>query len=175
MQTEAAAMPPAPIFVVHKHRAKRLHYDFRLERDGVLVSWAVPKGPSMATSEKRLAVAVDDHGLSYADYEGVIPEGNYGAGPVMVWDKGTYRDVSPDGWDTGRIEVELFGTKLVGKFALVFMKGRGDKNWLLMKMKDGAQQEADILQAAPNSAKTGRTMEEIAAESPIAPPCDVRQ
>jgi bifunctional non-homologous end joining protein LigD len=168
-------MPPIPIFVVHKHQAKRLHYDFRLEKDGVLVSWAIPKGPSMATSEKRLAVAVDDHDLSYADYEGVIPDASYGAGPVMVWDRGTYRDMSPAGWDTGRIEVELTGTKLAGKFALVRMKGRGDNNWLLMKMKDGRQQEDDILETAPNSAKTGRTMEQIAAESPTAPPCEVRE
>jgi bifunctional non-homologous end joining protein LigD len=168
-------VPPIPIFVVHKHLAKRLHYDFRLEHGGVLASWAVPKGPSMATSEKRLAVAVPDHDLSYADYEGVIPEKSYGAGPVMVWDSGTYRDLSPAGWDAGRIEVELNGTKLVGKFALVRMKGRGDKNWLLMKMKDGRQHDDDILEAAPNSAKTGRSIEEIAAEPPAAPPCEVKE
>lgn len=164
-----------PLFVVQKHRATRLHYDFRLEKDGVLVSWAVPKGPSMATSEKRLAVAVDDHDLAYADYEGVIPEGNYGAGPVMVWDTGDYRDLSAAGWEKGRIEVELFGTKLVGKFALVQMKGRGDKNWLLMKMSDGKQRPDDILQTAPDSAKTGRTIDEIAAESPTAPPCEIKE
>lgn len=168
-------MTPLPIFVVHKHRATRLHYDFRLERDGVLVSWAIPKGPSMAASEKRLAVAVDDHDLSYADYEGVIPEPSYGAGPVMVWDSGTYRDLSPAGWDSGRIEVELAGTKLAGEFALVRMKGRGDKNWLLIKKKDGKQQERDILEAAPDSAKTGRSMEEIAAEPPTPPPCEVKE
>jgi bifunctional non-homologous end joining protein LigD len=165
-----------PLFVIQKHHAKRLHYDFRLEKDGVLVSWAIPKGPSMTTSEKRLAVAVDDHDLSYAGYEGVIPETSYGAGPVMVWDTGTYRDISPAGWEKGRIEVELSGTKLVGKFALIQMKGRGEKNWLLMKMKDGREhQEGDILQTAPDSAKTGRSLEEIQAESPTPPPCEVKE
>jgi bifunctional non-homologous end joining protein LigD len=165
-----------PLFVIQKHNAKRLHYDFRLEKDGVLVSWAIPKGPSMITSEKRLAVAVPDHDLSYADYEGVIPEGSYGAGPVMVWDTGTYRDISQSGWEKGHIEVELSGTKLVGKFALVQMKGRGEKNWLLMKMKDGSQREqGDILVDAPDSVKTGRTLEQIAAESPTPPPCEVKE
>ncbi|MBN2223787.1 MAG: DNA ligase [Deltaproteobacteria bacterium] len=165
-----------PLFVIQKHHAKRLHYDFRLEKDGVLVSWAIPKGPSMTTSEKRLAVAVDDHDLSYAGYEGVIPETSYGAGPVMVWDTGTYRDISPAGWEKGRIEVELSGTKLVGKFALIQMKGRGEKNWLLMKMKDGREhRQGDILQTAPDSAKTGRSLEEIQAESPTPPPCEVKE
>ncbi len=165
-----------PLFVIQKHHASRLHYDFRLEKDGVLVSWAVPKGPSMIASEKRLAVAVPDHELSYADYEGVIPEGSYGAGPVMVWDTGTYRDISPDGWAKGRIEVEISGKKLAGRFALVQMKGRGDKNWLLMKMKDGRElQEGDILTTAPDSATTGRSLEQIAAEGPVPPPCEVNE
>ena len=164
-----------PLFVVQKHRGRQLHYDFRLEREGVLKSWAVPKGPSMKSADKRLAVAVPDHDMSYADYEGVIPEGNYGAGPVMVWDRGTYRDLSPEGWEKGRIEVEISGSKLVGKFALVLMKGRGEGNWLLMKMKDSKQeQEGDILAAAPDSAKTGRSLEEIAAEPPTTPPCEVK-
>jgi bifunctional non-homologous end joining protein LigD len=164
------------LFVIQKHGTKRLHYDFRLEKDGVLVSWAIPKGPSMSTSEKRLAVAVPDHDLLYADYEGVIPEGSYGAGPVMVWDKGTYRDMSQAGWEKGHIEIELSGTKLVGKFALVQMKGRGDKNWLLMKMKDGSQREdGDILETAHDSVKTGRSLKEIAAESPTPPPCEVKE
>ncbi len=165
-----------PLFVIQKHKGRRLHYDFRLEKGGVLVSWAIPKGPSMSTSEKRLAVAVPDHDIAYADYEGVIPEGSYGAGPVMVWDTGTYRDISRAGWDTGRIEVELSGTKLVGKFALVQMKSRGEKNWLLMKMKDGREhQDGDILETAPDSVKTGRSLEQIAAESPTPPPCEVNE
>jgi len=164
-----------PLFVVHKHRATRLHYDFRLEHGGVFKSWAVPKGPSMATSEKRLAVAVPDHELSYAGYEGVIPEGSYGAGPVMIWDTGTYRDLAPAGWDTGHIEVELSGTKLVGKYALVLMKGRGEGNWLLMKMKDGKEREDDILVTAPDSAASGRSIEEIAAAPPTPPPCEVKE
>jgi bifunctional non-homologous end joining protein LigD len=165
-----------PIFVVQKHRGRRLHYDFRLERNGVLVSWAVPKGPSMKTADRRLAVAVPDHDLAYADYEGVIPEGSYGAGPVMVWDTGTYRDLAPGGWEAGRIEVELAGHKLVGSFALVLMKGRGEGNWLLMKMKDSKQlEQGDILEDAPDSVKTGRSLEEIAAEAPTTPPCEVKE
>jgi bifunctional non-homologous end joining protein LigD len=165
-----------PIFVVHKHRGTRLHYDFRLEKDGVLVSWAVPKGPSMRSSEKRLAVAVPDHEMSYADWEGVIPDGSYGAGPVMVWDKGTYEDLAPDGWKKGRVEISLSGKKLVGKFALVLMKGRGENNWLLIKMKDGAElEEGDILETAPDSVKTGRSLDQIAKEPPTAPPCEVKE
>jgi bifunctional non-homologous end joining protein LigD len=165
-----------PLFMVHKHRGRRLHYDFRLERDGVLASWAIPKGPSMSASEKRLAVAVADHDLVYADYEGVIPEGSYGAGPVMVWDTGTYRDLAPAGWEKGRIEVELSGAKLNGKFALVRMKGRGEKNWLLIKMKDGQEyEENDVLEAAPDSAKTGRSLEQIEAEPPTPTPCEVKE
>jgi bifunctional non-homologous end joining protein LigD len=164
------------IFVVQKHRGKRLHYDFRLEMNGVLKSWAVPKGPSMNSSEKRLAVEVPDHELSYADYEGVIPDGLYGAGPVMLWDRGHYHDLKPGGHDTGKIEVELFGEKLKGKFALVKMKGRGKKNWLLIKMKDGTEEtEGDILERAPDSVKTGRSLEEIEKEEPTTPPCDVQE
>ncbi len=165
-----------PIFVVQKHKGTRLHYDFRLEKDGVLKSWAIPKGPSMKTSEKRLAVAVDDHEMSYAGWEGVIPEGLYGAGPVMVWDTGSYKDLEPDGWKKGRIEVSLSGTKLKGKYAVVQMKGRGDKNWLLIKMKDGNEiEQGDVLETLPDSVKTGRSLEQIAAEKPEAPPCDVKE
>jgi bifunctional non-homologous end joining protein LigD len=165
-----------PLFVVQKHKGTRLHYDFRLEKDGVLRSWAIPKGPSMKSSEKRLAVAVGDHEMSYADWEGVIPNGQYGAGPVMVWDTGTYRDLLDGQWDTGKIEVELSGKKLVGKFALVLMKGRGEENWLFMKLKDGSQQESgDILIDSPDSAKTGRSLEEIAALPPTPPPCEVKE
>jgi bifunctional non-homologous end joining protein LigD len=165
-----------PRFVIQKHRGRHLHYDLRLERDGVLVSWAIPKGPSMKSTDKRLAVAVPDHDLAYADYEGVIPEGGYGAGPVMLWDAGSYADLSPDGWEKGHIEVEISGTKLVGRFALVLMKGRGKGNWLLMKTKDGKQEEGpDILETAPDSVKTGRSLEEIAAEPPTLPPCEVKE
>jgi bifunctional non-homologous end joining protein LigD len=163
------------IFVVQKHKGKRLHYDFRLEMDGVLKSWAVPKGPSMNPADKRLAVEVEDHDLVYAGYEGVIPDGMYGAGPVMVWDTGGYEDLKPGGIDQGRIEVELFGEKLKGKFAVVKMKGRGDKNWLFIKMKDGMEGDYDITQSAPDSVKTKRSLEEIEKEPPTSPPCEVKE
>jgi len=173
--TNKSKNPQNRIFVVQKHRGKRLHYDFRLEMDGVLKSWAVPKGPSMNTADKRLAVEVEDHDLIYADYEGVIPEGMYGAGPVMVWDTGRYDDLKPGGIDAGRIEVELFGEKLKGKFAIIKMKGRGDKNWLLIKMKDRMEKNYDITQSAPDSVKTKRSIEEIEREPPTTPPCEVKE
>lgn len=164
-----------PLFVVQKHKGTRLHYDFRLEIDGILKSWAVPKGPSMNPADKRLAVAVDDHDLVYADYEGVIPPDSYGAGPVMVWDTGEYEDLSPGGYERGKIEVSLSGKKLTGKFALIRMKGRGEENWLLIKMKDGLESEEDILATAPNSVTSDRSLEEIAEENPTPPPCAVKE
>ncbi len=169
-----------PRFVVQKHKGKRLHYDFRLEMDGVLKSWAIPKGPSINGSVKRLAVMVDDHDLVYADYEGVIPEGMYGAGPVMVWDRGEYENLKPEGLEKGRVEVLLKGEKLKGKFALIKLKEKGkndtDKNWLLIKMKDEFDNsDVDILDSAPDSVKSGRSLDEIGAEAPTEPPCDVRE
>lgn len=128
-------------FVVHEHKATRLHYDFRLEMDGILKSWAVPKGPSMNPADKRLAVMVADHPLTYIDFEGIIPEGSYGAGPVVVWDYGTY-EVSEAGLPEvhvagGRLAFILNGRKLNGAFTLVrFAKGETGKEWLLMKKKD---------------------------------------
>lgn len=127
-------------FVVHEHKATRLHYDFRLEMGDVLKSWAIPKGPSMDPAERRLAVMVADHPLVYADFEGIIPEGSYGAGPVVVWDSGTYVPLEGDpiqGTKTGKLAFALQGKRLKGAFALVLMKGRGTgKEWLLMKKKD---------------------------------------
>jgi bifunctional non-homologous end joining protein LigD len=132
-----------PIFVVQEHHASRLHYDFRLEADGVLMSWAVPKEPSMDPSQKRLAVHVEDHPLAYADFEGTIPEGQYGAGTVEIWDKGSYENLSTqesasEAVAAGKLEFELSGKKLHGRFALIRMQGRmrGKDNWLLIKMKD---------------------------------------
>ncbi len=123
-------------FVVQKHWARALHYDFRLELDGVLKSWAVPKGPSTRAEEKRLAVHVEDHPLEYADFEGVIPAGNYGAGSVIVWDRGVYGSFKPDDlleqYARGKLELELHGWKLRGRWTLVRM-GRHDKEWLLLK------------------------------------------
>lgn len=130
------------IFVVQKHKAKTLHYDFRIEVDGLLKSWAVPKGPSTDPQEKRLAIMTDDHALEYASFEGVIPEGQYGAGKVEIWDKGTYKNIKfkdnecvpmKECLKKGHVEIYLEGEKLNGGYVLVRMK---DKNWLLIKMKD---------------------------------------
>lgn len=123
-----------PKFVVHEHHARNLHYDFRLEMDGALKSWAVPKGPSMDPANKRLAVQVEDHELSYAKFEGTIAPGEYGSGDVVIWDKGTYKIVGGSHAE-GRLEFELKGKKLKGVFALVKMKGK-QKEWLLIKKKD---------------------------------------
>ncbi len=121
-------------FVVQEHHSKRLHFDFRLEIDEVLYSWAIPKGPSMVPNEKRLAIMVEDHPLEYIDFEGIIPKNVYGAGPVIIWDKGTYRtlEITKD-----KIEFELSGDKLKGKFSLVRFKGKDKhKEWLLIKHND---------------------------------------
>ena len=158
-----------PRFVIHKHDASRLHYDLRLEMDGVMKSWAVPKGPSLNPADKHLAVMVEDHPLDYRDFEGVIPEGEYGAGAVMMWDEGTYEvegDRSPaEAIEKGELKVNLSGQKLKGGWVLVRTKWRGEnKNWLLIKEKDdAATSRGDILKKEPNSARSGRTMEEIAA------------
>lgn len=137
-------MPDRPLrFVVQEHRATRLHYDFRLEMNGVLKSWAVPKGPSMNPADKRLAIMVPDHELEYIDFEGIIPEGSYGAGPVVVWDAGEFAPLDTEdpsaALEEGRLSFELKGKKLKGSFALARMKGlprSTGKEWLLMKKKD---------------------------------------
>lgn len=123
-----------PYFVVHEHHARQLHFDLRLERDGVLKSWAIPKGPSMNPKDKRLAIMVEDHPLDYGDFEGIIPEGHYGAGKVYIWDKGEYNTVKGS-IEEGQWEVEISGDKLKGKFVLLKLKGAGD-NWLFIKKKD---------------------------------------
>lgn len=124
-----------PKFVVHEHHASRLHFDFRLEMEGVLKSWAVPKGPSMNPEEKRLAVMVDDHTIEYGSYEGIIPEGHYGAGAVVIWDKGEYLLLGGNVRE-GRLEFILEGGKLKGAFVLAKMSGK-EKEWLLIKKRDG--------------------------------------
>ena len=130
-------------FVVHEHKASRLHYDFRLEIDGVLKSWAIPKGPSLNPSDKRLAVIVPDHALSYIDFEGIIPEGSYGAGPVIIWDSGEFFPIDikdpSTALESGKLSFELKGRKLKGSFTLARMKGlprSTGKEWLLMKKED---------------------------------------
>ena len=158
-------------FVIQKHNASRLHYDFRLEtRDGVLLSWAVPKGPSLDPRQKRLAVETEDHPLDYIDFEGVIPEGNYGAGTVIVWDIGSYtteRDIRQQFRD-GKISFTLSGTKIKGSFVLIKIKQR-QKQWLLIKSDDdphntSATSEADLTLTAPESVLTGRTNDELAED-----------
>src|SRR5258705_751064 len=164
--------PKRPIFVVQKHQATALHYDFRLEIEGVLVSWAVPKGPSLNPSDKRLAIRTEDHPIEYADFEGLIPKGQYGAGSVMLWDKGTYSpdgDLSPEQQlAKGEIKVVLQGKKLRGGFVLIRPGGRladpGKKTrWLLIKRRDDyADPSWQIEDAAfDRSVKTGRTLHVI--------------
>ncbi|MBA4373236.1 MAG: hypothetical protein C0402_10305 [Thermodesulfovibrio sp.] len=163
------------IFVVHKHAARALHYDLRLELGGVLKSWAVPKGPSLDPSLKRLAVMVEDHPFEYKDFEGVIPEGNYGAGSVIIWDRGFYHHVSAtarkesekllrDGLKKGDMKFVLEGEKLQGEFALVKVR-KDEKSWLLLKKKDQYAVNADIL-SKKRSVVSGMTLEEISQAGP---------
>src|SRR5207237_6737168 len=149
-------------FVVQKHWATRLHYDFRLEMDGVLVSWAIPKGPTLNPSEKRLAAHVEDHPVSYYDFEGTIPKGEYGGGTVMVWDWGTFEleESSPaESLRRGEVKFRLNGVRLGGRYALV--RTRSDKDWLLIKKKDEAADPNFDIERFDTSVKTGRTKEEI--------------
>jgi len=157
-------------FVVQKHRATRLHYDFRLEMDGVLKSWAVPKGPSLDPADKRLAMQVEDHPVSYFDFEGIIPAGNYGAGTVMVWDVGTWQPLGDahEMLRKGDLKFRLEGKKLKGEFALVHMKSRrpGSKGteWLLIKHRDGYVQPDYDIEQYDKSVLTKRSMREIAGD-----------
>jgi bifunctional non-homologous end joining protein LigD len=170
-------------YVIHKHAASRLHYDLRLEHDGVLMSWAVPKGPSLDTKQRRLAVHVEDHPVEYGRFEGVIPEGEYGAGTVMVWDRGTWRphDDVDEALDSGKLVFDLEGEKLVGRFALIHTgarKGGSDeRQWLLIKERDEyvrPADEYDVTAAQTLSTATGRTMEQIAAGLPADLPRQAR-
>ena len=178
-----------PLFVVQEHAASTRHFDLRLEVDGVLKSWAVPKGPSTDPSEKRLAVPTEDHPLEYADYEGVIPEDQYGAGAVIVWDRGTYRSLKEDGAEAedddegegaeeppsmaetladGHATVWLEGKKLRGGYALIRIEDADaweDQRWLLVKMDDDeADARRNPVSTEPKSVLSGRTVEEVAAE-----------
>src|SRR5688572_27135926 len=160
-------------FVVQKHDATRLHYDFRLELDGVLKSWAVTKGPSLIAGEKRLAVHTEDHPLDYGTFEGTIPKGQYGGGTVLLWDRGHWQpEEDPhQGLKKGHLKFRLHGEKLGGSWHLVRMRQRPrerQEGWLLFKSEDEAARgpgEPDILEAMPLSVKTGRSLEEIAADA----------
>ncbi|MBE9376594.1 DNA ligase [Saccharopolyspora sp. HNM0983] len=161
---------PHPRFVVQRHEASSLHYDFRLEADGVLKSWAVPKGPSLDPHDKRLATQTEDHPVDYADFEGEIPEG-YGAGTVVVWDTGTYRNLTehrgapvpvPDALDRGHVKVELRGSKLHGAFALTRTRMDGRAEWLLVKVDDAeVDRRHDPVREDPESVLSGRTNAEL--------------
>lgn len=165
-----------PIFVIQKHAATNLHYDFRLEIDDTLKSWSVPKGPSTDPSVKRMAIPTEDHPLAYANFEGTIPKGEYGGGTVMIWDKGTIESNKKDNegnlisleesFKQGSIEVTLHGKKLKGGYNLVEMKGGKMKgNWLLMKQDDEqADARRNPVSTQPKSVVSGRSLEEITKE-----------
>ncbi|MHC5113930.1 MAG: DNA ligase D [Planctomycetota bacterium] len=163
---------PGRLFVVQKHAARQLHYDLRLEMDGVLKSWAVPKGPCLDHTHKPLAVHVEDHPMEYGDFEGIIPAGEYGGGTVMLWDRGTWEPIGDpeEGYEKGDLKFRLHGEKLGGAWVLARMGGRAGedgKNWLLIKKKDDAARPVEsynVLGERPHSVASGRTMEEIAAD-----------
>src|SRR5512138_2244030 len=166
------------VFVVQKHAARALHYDLRLEMEGVLKSWAIPKGPSLTPGSKRLAVMVEDHPFDYRDFEGTIPEGNYGAGAVIVWDRGVYHHPSGgdgkageqlllEGLKKGDLKFVLEGEKLRGEFALVKTR-QDEKSWLLLKKKDRFATDAEVL-GQNRSVVSGKTLEEVAEDDPKEP------
>jgi len=156
---------PGNSFVIQKHQATRLHYDFRLEMEGVLRSWAIPKGSSFNPAEKRLAVLTEDHPMDYGGFEGVIPKGNYGAGKVIVWDNGTYEMVDPEtpeiGWGKGKLHFILKGKKMHGEWVLV-RGSRDPKQWIFFKVRDAyATTEGDVVVDKPESILSGNLVEEV--------------
>lgn len=163
-----------PVFVVQEHQASTHHFDFRLEADGVLKSWAVPKGPSTDPRDKRLALQVEDHPLDYADFEGVIPEDEYGGGAVIVWDRGTYDNITikegqpqpvAKALEQGHLMVELHGRKLAGGYALQRIRGGDDAKWLLIKMRDDtADARRRPTSTQQKSVLSGRTVKQVAKE-----------
>jgi bifunctional non-homologous end joining protein LigD len=164
--------PSELLYVIQKHQASQLHYDFRLEWRGVLLSWAVPKGPSLDPSVKRLATAVEDHPLEYGNFEGVIPEGEYGGGTVMLWDRGTWASEVPDvdaALEKGDLKFTLAGKKLRGSWVLVRTKlgygGSKKPQWLLIKHRDRYASTEDILIEEPRSVLSKRTLAEIARDA----------
>jgi bifunctional non-homologous end joining protein LigD len=168
--TQGRVHPARLAFVVQKHRATALHYDFRLEWRGVMLSWAVPKGPSINPAVKRMAMQVEDHPLAYNRFEGIIPAGEYGGGTVMIWDRGTWKPESADvdaALDAGELKLTLFGQKLHGSWVLVRLRGRaGEKRvaWLLIKHRDEWAGSTDITETEPRSVKSKRLLVEIARD-----------
>jgi bifunctional non-homologous end joining protein LigD len=159
------------VYVVQKHMSSHLHYDFRLEWRGVLLSWAVPKGPSLDPAVKRLAIQTEDHPVEYADFEGVIPEGQYGAGTVMLWDRGTWQPENADldaALQKGEIKFTLHGKKLQGSWVLVRTRGSGSNlarsTWLLIKHRDQHASTSDVTQEEPRSVTSQRLLAEIARD-----------
>ena len=165
-----------PRFTIQKHAATSLHYDLRLEIDGVAVSWAVPKGPSLDPRDKRLAMRTEDHPLKYLEFEGVIPKGGYGAGPMIVWDRGVFENISEtrrgepltleEGLEKGDLKVFLLGEKVRGAYALVRTSDPGEREkWLLIKKKgEGADARRKPTSSRPESVLTGRTIEQLLEE-----------
>ncbi len=170
-KSRAAGRERSLVYVVQKHLASQLHYDFRLEWKGVLLSWAVPKGPALDPSVKRLAMQVEDHPIEYAAFEGVIPEGEYGGGTVMVWDQGTWEPDEPDvdaSLEKGDLKFTLRGKKLKGSWVLVRTRGYGKSPsrpaWLLIKHRDAHASPEEITETSPRSASSGRLLAEIARD-----------
>ena len=164
-----------PIFVIQKHRASHLHYDFRLEMEGVLKSWAVPKGPSYDPSTRRLAMMTEDHPYDYASFEGVIPAGNYGAGNVIIWDEGHWEFLEPGddpvaALKSGKLTFRMYGKKMFGEWALVRIKGKSSSDkgneWLLLKHRDEfANEKVDVTAIAPRSVVSNKLVEEVGGDS----------
>ena len=160
-------------FVVQKHAASRLHYDFRLELDGVLKSWAIAKGPSLVAGERRLAVHVEDHPLDYGGFEGTIPKGQYGAGTVIVWDRGEWSPVGDpvEGYRKGRLKFDLQGEKLRGRFVFIRRSrdggAAGKEQWLLLHKRDQDAVDGWNPEDHPQSVKSGRTNDEVVADEPL--------
>ena len=169
---KAARKTKALRFVIQKHAASHLHFDWRLELDGVMKSWAVPKGPSVVPGERRLAMEVEDHPISYNTFEGTIPKGQYGGGTVMLWDRGVYESTDGGGAESlragyakGKLDITLLGERLKGSFTMVRTRGKGERaQWLLIKRTDDwADADRDIVSEITTSVDSGRSMEQIAA------------
>lgn len=175
-ESEQKENSKTPIFVIQKHDATNLHYDFRLEIDGTLKSWSVPKGPSTDPKVKRMAIPTEDHPIAYAKFEGTIPKGEYGGGTVMIWDEGTFENIKTDNqgnaidliksYDMGTVEVNLKGHKIKGGYAMIKMtSGKMKGNWLLIKMDDDeADARRNPVSTETKSAVSQRTMDQIAEE-----------